>query len=122
MVAIAEPRPQTRTLFADRFGVRSSRAFESWEQFHRASAETIQAIGERLADAVIIAVPDHMHAELVVAFAEQGYDILCETPMATSIEHCFQIEDVVKKAGIIFGIGLGVIPSYPRTPLSKCHA
>jgi len=46
-----------------------------------------------------------MHAELVVAFAAQGYDILCEKPLATSVEHCLRIEEAVKKAGIIFGLG-----------------
>jgi predicted dehydrogenase len=74
-----------------------------------ASAESIQTIGKRLADAVIIAVHDRMHAELVEACAAQGYDILCEKPMATSIEHCLQIEAAVKKAGIIFGVGHGVL-------------
>jgi predicted dehydrogenase len=107
-VAIAEPRSKTRALFASQYGVDNSLAFESWEQFHKASAETIQTVGKRLADAVLIAVQDHMHAELVVAFAAQGYDILCEKPMATSIEHCLQIEAAVKKAGIIFGMGHGV--------------
>jgi predicted dehydrogenase len=106
VVAIAEPRSQTRALFADRYGVDDSLVFETWEQFHKASAESIQKIGKRLADAVIIA--DSMHAELVVAFAAQGYDILCEKPMATSIEHCLQIEAAAKKAGIIFGMGHGV--------------
>ncbi|KAH9062177.1 streptomycin biosynthesis protein StrI [Lactarius vividus] len=105
IVAIAEPRSKTRALFTSQYGVDSSLAFETWEQFHKASAETIQTVGKRLADAVLIAVQDHMHAELVVAFAAQGYDILCEKPMATSIEHCLQIEAAVKEAGIIFGMG-----------------
>jgi predicted dehydrogenase len=89
--------------------------FETWEQFHKASAETIRTVGKRLAHAVIVAVQDHMHAEVVKAFAAQGYDILCEKPMATSIEHCLQIEAAVKKAGIIFGLGHGV-PPVPRMP------
>lgn len=119
VVAIAEPRPQTRVLFADRYGVDDSLVFETWEHFHKSSAESIQKIGTRLADAVIIAVHDHMHAELVVAFAAQGYDILCEKPMATSIEHCLQIEAAVKKAGVIFGMGHGVLlPPVQRMALS----
>jgi predicted dehydrogenase len=109
VVAIAEPRPQTRALFADQYGVDDSLVFETWEQLYEASAESIQTIGKRLADAVIIAVHDRMHAELVKAFAAQGYDILCEKPMATSIEHCLQIEAAVKKSGIIFGLGHGVL-------------
>jgi len=122
VVAIAEPRPQTRTLFAKRFGVDGNLAFETWEQFHKVSAETIQTVGKRLADAVVIAVQDHIHAESVVAFAAQGYDILCEKPMATSVEHCLLIEDAVKKAGIIFGLGHGMCCAFlfthtpPLTP------
>lgn len=116
MVAIAGPRAQTQALLADRFGVPRNRVFETWEQFHKASAEMIQ-VGRRFADAIIILAQDRIRAELVVAFASQGYDILCEPPMATSVEHCLQIEDAVKKAGIIFGMASGMLPSCP--PLSQ---
>ena len=121
-MAIAEPRSKTRALFASQYGVDSSLVFESWEQFHKASAETIQTVGKRLADAVVIAVQDHMHAELVVAFAAQGYDILCEKPMATSIDHCLQIEAAVKKAGIIFGMGHGVCLLYAQRSGAPTHS
>jgi predicted dehydrogenase len=105
VVAIAEPRIQSRALFANRYGVDGSLVFETWEQLHKASAKSIQTTGKRPADAVIVAVQDSMHVEVVEAFAAQGYDILCEKPMATSIEHCLQIEAAVKRAGIIFGLG-----------------
>ncbi|KAI0068926.1 NAD(P)-binding protein [Artomyces pyxidatus] len=105
VVAIAEPRPNTRKLNAESHRVDGSLVFTSWTEFFDASAETIATIGKRLADAVVIAVQDHMHHEVVEAFASQGYDILCEKPMATSIEACIQIEAAVKKANIIFGMG-----------------
>ena len=63
--------------------------------------------GKRLADAVIIAVQDRMHLEVTHAFANQGYHILCEKPMATSVEECIKIEQVIKGAGVIFGMGHG---------------
>jgi len=105
-----------QALFADRFGVDRNRVFETWEQFYKASAEMIQ-VGKRFADAIIIVAQDCLRAELVVAFAAQGYHILCEALMATSVEHCLQIEDAVKKAGIIFGLGRMLHPSCP--PLSQ---
>jgi predicted dehydrogenase len=110
VVAIAEPRQQTRSNFAKRHSVDQTLVFETWQELHAASAETIKTIGTRLADAVIIAVHDHMHAEVVLAFAEQGYHILCEKPMATSTEDCFAIEAAVKKANIIFGMCHGDRP------------
>lgn len=82
--------------------------FDTWEDLLAASAETIATIGKRLADAVLIAVQDHLHAQVAVAFAEQGYHILCEKPMATSVKDCIQIEAAVKAGGMIFGMGHGM--------------
>jgi predicted dehydrogenase len=84
--------------------------FETWQELHIASAETIKAIGTRLADAVIIAVHDHLHAEVMQAFADQGYHILCEKPMATSIKDCLAMEAAVRRSGIIFGVCHGDCP------------
>lgn len=107
IVTIAEPRPKTRKKFATAHKVDRTLIFNTWQELHAASAETIQTIGKRLADAIIVAVQDHMHMEIVLAFAAQGYHILCEKPMATSLEDCIKMEDAVKKSGIIFGMGHG---------------
>jgi len=58
---------------------------------------------------VVIAVQDKLHARVVEAFAEQKFDILCEKPMATSISDCVRMANVVKDAGIIFGLGHGTV-------------
>ena len=86
--------------------------FNTWQELHAASAETISTIDKLLADAVLVAVQDHLHAEVVEAFASQGYHILCEKPMATSLDDCFKIEASMKNAGTIFGIGHGLFISY----------
>ncbi|KAH9943312.1 streptomycin biosynthesis protein StrI [Epithele typhae] len=105
IVAIAEPRPVTRKLMAETYSVDKTLVFDDWKDLLKASADTLQAIGKRLADAVIIAVQDQMHLEVTLAFAAQGYHILCEKPMATDIESLLKMEHAVKKAGIIFGMG-----------------
>lgn len=56
---------------------------------------------------MIVAVQDQMHLEVVLAFAAQGYHILCEKPMSTSLADCIKMETAVKKAGVIFGMGHG---------------
>ena len=118
VVAIAEPRPMTQKLMAEAHAVDKTLVFETWQDLLKASAETIQTIGKRLADAVIISVQDHMHQEVTLAFAAQGYHILCEKPMATTVEACIKMEAAVKKAGIIFGMGHGT-PCVRRIPLSS---
>lgn len=87
--------------------VDKSLVFKSWKDFEAASSETLRAIGTRLADAVVIAVQDQLHSEVVLAFARQRYHILCEKPMATNIEECIKMSVAVKKAEIIFGMGHG---------------
>ncbi|KZT20794.1 NAD-P-binding protein [Neolentinus lepideus HHB14362 ss-1] len=105
IVAMAEPRPNTCALFAQMYSIDGTLVFRDWAGLHAASAETIKTIGHRLADAVVVAVQDNMHLQVVEAFAEQGYHILCEKPMATSLEDIMKMEAAVKRAGIIFGMG-----------------
>ena len=107
VVAIAEPRRKTRQLFAQAHNIDNALVFNDWKELLKASAKAIETLGRRLADGVIIAVQDHMHRDVVLAFAAQGYHILCETPMAVRLLHCFDMEAAVKKAGIIFGVAHG---------------
>jgi predicted dehydrogenase len=58
----------------------------------------------RLADAVIIATQDADHVAAAVAFAEAGYDILLEKPMATDESDCERIVAAVDKAGVTMAV------------------
>lgn len=59
----------------------------------------------KFADAVIVAVLDQMHSPVVAAFAQLGYHILCEKPMATSVADCVRMVRQVSAAGVIFTVG-----------------
>lgn len=53
-------------------------------------------------------IQDALHAAVVKAFAEQGYHIMCEKPMATSVQDCVEmLRDVTSEPmeGKIFAIG-----------------
>ncbi|MFX1409682.1 MAG: Gfo/Idh/MocA family protein [Promethearchaeota archaeon] len=55
-------------------------------------------------DAVIVMVPHYLHEKYVIAAAEAGKHVLCEKPMATTLEGCDLMIKVTKKAGIKFMI------------------
>jgi len=55
-------------------------------------------------DAVLILVPHHLHTSMVLAAAKAKKHILCEKPMAISIEDCDRMIQVTKKAGVKFMI------------------
>lgn len=56
-------------------------------------------------DALIIATPDHAHAQILKLAAEAGKDAYCEKPMGNVLEEVNAAFDAVKKAGTIVQIG-----------------
>jgi len=51
-------------------------------------------------DAVLITTPHHLHPSLTQAAAEAGKHVLCEKPMANSLEECDQMIAGARKAGV----------------------
>ena len=56
-------------------------------------------------DAVIVITPSFLHAEATVAALERGLDVLCEKPMATTIEDANRMAATARKSGKILYIG-----------------
>ncbi|KAL1406703.1 hypothetical protein Q8F55_008409 [Vanrija albida] len=102
VVAVADPRPLRRKLFARRHRLDNEHLFNDWEDVAKLP---------RFADAVAICTLDKLHAPMVSAFSKLGYHILCEKPMATSIPDCInmvrEIETGRTEAGspLVFGVG-----------------
>ena len=51
-------------------------------------------------DAVDICTPNDTHAEIAIAAAEAGKMILCEKPLARTLEESQKMVDAVEKAGV----------------------
>ena len=56
-------------------------------------------------DAVIIASPNALHAEMCIEAAKEGKHIYCEKPMAITLDDCKKIRDAVQKADVKYLIG-----------------
>jgi len=56
-------------------------------------------------DAIVIASPNAMHAEMAIAAAKAGKHIYCEKPMAITLDDCRRIRDAVIKARVQYLIG-----------------
>ncbi|WWD17686.1 hypothetical protein CI109_102127 [Kwoniella shandongensis] len=98
VVAVAEPRPHRRKVMSRAHKIPESNQFSDWHDLHSKG---------RIADAILICVLDDLHAELVSAFAQQGYHILCEKPMATRVDDCVKMvrEVQAEKEPKVFGMG-----------------
>ncbi len=53
-------------------------------------------------DFVDICTPPHTHAEFIGAFARRGIHILCEKPLAQNHATAQEVDEIVRKAGVVF--------------------
>ncbi|OQR83703.1 oxidoreductase domain-containing protein [Thraustotheca clavata] len=95
IVGVAEPLDYRRHYMAKAHTISSERVFTTW---------TEAAQVEKFADCVIIATQDSMHADLAVAFADLGYHILLEKPMAVTKEDCVRIHAAAKRNKIMLAV------------------
>lgn len=56
-------------------------------------------------DIVYITLPNSLHAEFSVRAARAGKHVICEKPMALTVEECEEMITASKKAGKLLGIG-----------------
>lgn len=96
VVGVAEPKDVRRVSFQKRFSIEDQNVFITWKD---------AASREKFADAVVIATLDDMHHGPCLAFAELGYHILCEKPMAPTEEECKEMVEAAKRNGVILCLG-----------------
>ncbi len=56
-------------------------------------------------DVVYVVLPNSMHAEYTIRAAEAGKHVICEKPMATSVEDCQRMLDACSKNNVRLSIG-----------------
>ena len=96
IVGIAEPRETRRSMFQLRYKVKTENTFVDWKD---------AAAKEKFADAVLISTLDDMHHAPCVAFADLGYHILCEKPMAPTEKECEEMVEACSRNNVMLVIG-----------------
>src|SRR5579872_436174 len=94
VVAIADPTPAN----LDR-GASLAPGAKTYSDYHKMLAE------QKDIDAVIVITPSFLHSEVTVAALNRGLPVLCEKPMATSVEEANKMIEASKKSGKTLYIG-----------------
>jgi predicted dehydrogenase len=97
MAAICQRDPKKLAAVGDAFGV---------EKRYTDFAELIR---DPQIDAVHINSPIPDHGWMSIAALKAGKHVSCTVPMATSIEECKQIVDIVKKTGLVYTMAETVV-------------
>jgi predicted dehydrogenase len=70
-----------------------------------------EVLARKDVDSVIIATPDHWHADLSVAAMEAGKDVYCEKPMVQKVEDGKRVIAAQEKTGRMFQVGSQYVTS-----------
>lgn len=83
------------------YGIRPDRAYGSYQEM--VAAESKLPVGERV-DFVSVATPNHTHFEVAKAFAEAGFNVMCDKPLTLDLAQAEELSRVVEKTGVVFGV------------------
>ena len=95
IVAVADINPERRRGMSEKYGVAENRRYGDFHEMLAAG---------RIADAMIIALPDNLHYEPAMEAMAQGYDLLLEKPMAQTEQECLSLLKRQRETGAIVGV------------------
>ncbi|XTI73419.1 Gfo/Idh/MocA family protein [Acidithiobacillus sp. AC3] len=76
---------------AQTYGVAAERTWTSWQELVRGEQGNL--------DAVVILTPTPTHADIVLAFLDAGYPVICEKALAASSADCWRIDAKMRETG-----------------------
>jgi predicted dehydrogenase len=83
------------------FDIRPERAYGSYQEM--IAAELKLPAAERV-DFVSVATPNHTHFEIAKAFAEAGFNVMCDKPLTFDLAQAEELAKIVAKTGVVFGV------------------
>ena len=89
LVSIADPDDARRSKVEKKFSLQSS---------YRDYSELV---ADPSVDLVVVAVPTPLHADVAMAAIEAGKHVLCEMPLAVTMDAAEQLIDAAKKQGVV---------------------
>ncbi|HWO96541.1 MAG TPA: Gfo/Idh/MocA family oxidoreductase [Bacillus sp. (in: firmicutes)] len=79
-------------------GVRKAAQRMGWASYE---TDWRRLIERKDIDLIDIGTPNNVHAEMAIAAAEAGKHIICEKPLAMTVEQAQKVLDAVQKAGVV---------------------
>jgi len=91
--------PEKSKLSGEDFFLDSERVYGSYEEMAKAEAAREDGI-----DFVSIVVQNHLHFAVAKTFIEAGINVICDKPLALTLEQGKELQELVKKSGLVFAL------------------
>ncbi len=96
--ALSSDAARSRAAAQDLY-IAPDRAYGSYTEMANAEAKRPDRI-----EAVSIVTPNNMHYPMAKAFLEAGIHVICDKPLATTVQEALDLAAIVRRTGLIFGL------------------
>ncbi|WP_020620401.1 Gfo/Idh/MocA family protein [Paenibacillus daejeonensis] len=86
IAAAADPLPERRERAEEEYGCRT---YHDWQSM----------VDQEQLDLIVNASPSHQHVPITMALLEQGHHVLCEKPLARTVEEVDQLTQAAARSG-----------------------
>src|SRR5947208_12524071 len=83
------------------YDIKPERAYGSFQEM--VAGEAKLPASERI-DFASIATPNHTHFEIAKAFAEAGFNVVCDKPLTFDLAQAEELARVVQRTGVVFAV------------------
>ncbi len=83
------------------YDIPADRAYGSYQEMVAAESKLPK---DKRIDFVSVATPNHMHFAIAKAFAEAGFNVMCDKPLTLDLKQAEDLAEVVRKTGVVFAV------------------
>ena len=87
--------------FAEQIGINRERVYRDFDEF--IELESAKPLSERM-EAVSVLTPNFLHYPMAKKLLENGFNVICEKPLTTSLAEAKELEALQKKNNAIFAV------------------
>ena len=98
---VFNPDYEENLKFAEQIGINTKRVYRDFDEF--IELESAKPLSERM-EAVSVLTPNFLHYPMAKKLLENGFNVICEKPLTTSLAEAKELEALQKKNNAIFAV------------------
>ena len=98
---VFNPDYEENLKFAEQIGINRERVYRDFDEF--IELESAKPLSERM-EAVSVLTPNFLHYPMAKKLLENGFNVICEKPLTTSLAEAKELEALQKKNNAIFAV------------------